>query len=160
MPISRSFYFIRHGQTDWNLEGRMQGRTDIPLNETEREQARAAILYSKNLNIDLIVSSPLKRAFETAEIIGQALNLKVETHQDLQERHFGSNEGRLTSEIKAEYESNPNMEVQLGVTGFPHAKDSETLENLIGEYIHSDNAVPYHFQKHDDGSWDIEKVTL
>ena len=66
---------IRHGETDWNAVGKIQGKTDIPLNTNGREQARiTARLLSKH-NIDVIISSPLKRAVETAEIISNMFTL-------------------------------------------------------------------------------------
>ena len=77
---------IRHGQTDWNLQRRLQGRSDIPLNGTGREQARAVgrELAASGGHWDVLVSSPLQRARETAEIIGQEIGL---------ERAFGDVEG-------------------------------------------------------------------
>ena len=56
------FYVVRHGQTDWNAKGRIQGKTDIELNEIGIEQARQLKALIKDYNIDLIISSPLKRA--------------------------------------------------------------------------------------------------
>ena len=196
MPISRSFYFIRHGQTDWNAERRLQGSKDIPLNNIGIEQANSAIPYFKNLGIDLVYSSPLKRAYKTGQIIAEAIDAPLKTHENLRERSFGSNEGRLSSEVKEEYKNNPNIDVQLGVIGFPHAADAEPydlfknrvlttidsilnqyIENrilisahggffkslshtLCGEYLPSDNAVPYYFEKLSDQKWNIQKVTL
>ena len=62
-------YFIRHGQTDWNKDMRMQGQSDIPLNENGRESAIEAGKTLANTHIDLAFSSPLKRAKETAELV-------------------------------------------------------------------------------------------
>ena len=64
-------YVIRHGQTDWNVAGKCQGRTDIELNETGIEQAKQAKEQLKNYNIDQIICSPLKRTRKTAEIINE-----------------------------------------------------------------------------------------
>ena len=100
MPISRSFYFIRHGQTDWNAERRIQGQMDIPLNEAGREQARSAIPYFKDLGIDLIVSSPLSRAYETGEIIANDLAAPINKHDGLKERAFNSHEGDCLYDIR------------------------------------------------------------
>lgn len=135
MPLSRSFYFIRHGQTDWNLEGRMQGQIDIPLNETGRDQAHAAIPYFKNLGIDLIVSSPLSRAYETAEIIESAIDAPLKKHDDLQERYFGSNQGKLSAQIRENYKNNPNKKVLVEVSSFPHALDAESYYDLQDRVI-------------------------
>ncbi len=87
---------IRHGQTDWNLEERLQGATDIPLNDAGREQARVAAghLRSGAVRWDVLVSSPLGRAVETARIIGGVLGLELTaTYDDLVERGFGPYEG-------------------------------------------------------------------
>ena len=62
-------YVVRHGQTDWNVAGKCQGRTDIELNNTGIEQAKNTKEQLKNYNIDLIICSPLKRAIKTAEIL-------------------------------------------------------------------------------------------
>lgn len=62
-------YIVRHGQTDWNLEGRYQGRTDIDLNETGIKQAEKIRQELKSVKFDKVFSSPLKRAYKTAQII-------------------------------------------------------------------------------------------
>ncbi len=91
-----SILLIRHGQTDWNKQGLMQGSSDIPLNDTGRKQARetAAALKAQKLAFDVVVSSPLSRAYETAQIIGQAFGLEVAaTYPGLIERGYGEAEG-------------------------------------------------------------------
>jgi broad specificity phosphatase PhoE len=62
-------YVVRHGQTDWNLEGRFQGRIDIPLNEKGKNQAKKTKEKLEGIEFDKVFSSPLKRALETAQII-------------------------------------------------------------------------------------------
>ena len=88
------FWFLRHGETDWNAEGRSQGRTDIPLNSVGLQQARRAAMAMVDRGIVTIVASPLSRALRTAEIVAEALNLPVGTDPDLQEVCFGTEEGQ------------------------------------------------------------------
>lgn len=88
------FWFLRHGETDWNAEGRSQGRTDIPLNAVGVAQARRAALALVDRGIVTIVASPLTRALRTAEIVAEALNLPVSIDDGLQEVAFGTEEGR------------------------------------------------------------------
>lgn len=87
-------YVIRHGQTDWNLENRIQGHTDTKLNETGRRQAQEIAEKFKNINLDLIISSPLSRALDTAQIINQYKKLPIVLNANLKERCFGDFEGK------------------------------------------------------------------
>jgi broad specificity phosphatase PhoE len=93
MPFPRPFYFLRHGETDWNRDGLMQGWVDIPLNETGRAQARDAVPLLEALPVGLIVASPLARAHETALIINETLKKPLLLEPGLRERHFGALEG-------------------------------------------------------------------
>ncbi|OUS05705.1 hypothetical protein A9Q96_10920 [Rhodobacterales bacterium 52_120_T64] len=95
MIIHKPFYYIRHGQTDWNVEGRFQGSMDIPLNETGLAQAHSAKTLLANLPITHIYSSPLKRARVTADIANEALGLGITDIRDLMEVNFGVMEGKL-----------------------------------------------------------------
>lgn len=89
------FWFLRHGETDWNAEGRSQGRTDIPLNHVGEAQARRAARTLAGLGpIATIVASPLVRARVTAEVAAAALGLPVAFDADLQEVGFGVEEGQ------------------------------------------------------------------
>jgi broad specificity phosphatase PhoE len=97
----RDFYFLRHGQTAWNVEGRFQGHTDIPLNELGLTQARAAAELLARSPIDLIVASPLLRARRTAEIVAQKLGKPLLFDDELKERPFGAFEGLIVGEVKA-----------------------------------------------------------
>ncbi|WP_104140308.1 histidine phosphatase family protein [Arthrobacter sp. ZGTC131] len=81
---------VRHGQTDWNAQRRLQGSTDIPLNDVGRGQARDAVAVLSDYEWDAIVSSPLSRAAETADLIAAGLGLGVDRRlPDLAERSFG-----------------------------------------------------------------------
>lgn len=89
-----TFALVRHGQTDWNAERRLQGATDIPLNDVGRGQARDAVAFLSDQAWDTVVSSPLSRAAETARIIADGLGLKVaRLVPELTERSFGPAEG-------------------------------------------------------------------
>lgn len=88
------FWFLRHGETDWNARGLSQGSTDIPLNAVGIAQARRAALTLVGKGITRIVSSPLGRARHTAEIVAEALKLPVEIDDDLREVRFGVQEGK------------------------------------------------------------------
>ncbi len=90
-----SFYFIRHGQTDWNLKEIWQGWTDIPLNETGHSQARSAISSLSGKGITRIVSSPLIRAHKTAEIINEHLRVPLQVVDELKECSLGILEGTM-----------------------------------------------------------------
>ena len=89
-----TFALIRHGQTDWNAQRRLQGSTDIPLNDVGRGQARDAVEVLAGCDWDAVVSSPLSRAAETADLIAAGLGLTVARRvPDLTERSFGPAEG-------------------------------------------------------------------
>lgn len=106
----RSLILIRHGETDWNRAGRIQGLTDIPLNDAGREQARRAaeelrselaISPSDAADAAVIVSSDLQRAAETSDIIAGALGLHApRRYPELRERAYGDAEGLLTAEFQ------------------------------------------------------------
>lgn len=92
-------YLARHGQTDWNLEGRIQGGTDIPLNATGRQQAQQLRARLTGVHLDAVYSSSLGRSRETAEIVhGQA---PLTSLPGLGERRFGKFEGLLTSHTES-----------------------------------------------------------
>jgi broad specificity phosphatase PhoE len=96
-PAGIPFWFLRHGETDWNAQGISQGNVDIPLNATGLAQARSAAAKLRNRGIATIVASPLSRARVTAEIAGEALGLPVAIDRDLREVAFGVQEGQAMS---------------------------------------------------------------
>ena len=89
------FYFVRHGQTDWNLKNLIQGHIDIPLNEMGVDQARSVAVLLVNQGITQIISSPLARAHKTAEIINEILQVPLHVHEGLKERFLGKLEGTV-----------------------------------------------------------------
>lgn len=86
-------YLVRHGQTDWNKNGTVQGRYDTELNQTGREQAAQAREYLKDVPLDVCFSSPLKRAMETASIILNGRDVPIKTDDRLVEMAYGVYEG-------------------------------------------------------------------
>ncbi|HEX6118009.1 MAG TPA: histidine phosphatase family protein [Dongiaceae bacterium] len=93
MLTRQPFWFMRHGQTDWNRTGRCQGRRDVPLSMHGEAEAHAAIQHLRQLGIDAICSSPLKRARHTADIIARGLALPVAEVPGLEEMDVGPYEG-------------------------------------------------------------------
>ena len=90
----------RHGETEWNLTGRLQGSSDIPLNDTGREQAVQSASRFTAADWHAIATSPLSRAVETGGIIAAQLGLPVVgTYDDLRERHYGAGEGLTMEEV-------------------------------------------------------------
>ena len=110
-------YLLRHGETDWNKKRLLQGHTGIPLNERGRAQVEDTVrrLRALDMRMDAVVSSPLKRARETAEIAARILEYpqeKIVVEDLLIERGFGEGEGMLLEEMKAQYPDSdcPGME--------------------------------------------------
>jgi broad specificity phosphatase PhoE len=100
--VSDEIWLARHGETDANAEGRIQGSLDPPLNEVGREQARALAEQVAPLGIRALYTSQLRRAGETAAIVGASLGLEPRVDERFAESFRGEWEGRLIAEIKAE----------------------------------------------------------
>jgi broad specificity phosphatase PhoE len=97
-----TFVFVRHGESVGNVESRWQGQSDYVLTERGRAQARALAQRwkSEGVQFNLIISSPLVRAKETAEILGSTLGAPVELDPILMERHIGEMEGLTAEEVR------------------------------------------------------------
>ena len=112
-----TFALVRHGQTDWNAQRRLQGSTDIPLNDVGRGQARDAVAVLSGYGWDTIVSSPLSRAMETADLISAGLGLGTARRvPELTERSFGPAEG---------LQAGPELEALRTPDGFRGAESEE-----------------------------------
>ena len=99
MEIIMKIYFVRHGETFWNKEKKIQGQSDIPLNEYGIELAYVTADAMKDISFDIVYSSPLLRAKETADILVKDRNLEVYTDSRLVEMSFGEGEGESLPEI-------------------------------------------------------------
>ena len=104
-------YIVRHGETDWNKEKRYAGRIDIPLNETGINQAKEIKKSLNNIKFDIVITSPLKRAYDTAKII---TDLDIIVDERIIERCNGKLEGKLKSEIKQYIDFNSD-ETEFGI---------------------------------------------
>lgn len=100
---------LRHGQTDWNIDLRLQGSSDIPLNQTGIRQTQLAAEYLVGTEWDLVLASPLSRARDTARIVADKLDLEVVIVPELIERSFGIAEGMSHSEWRKLYESHAEI---------------------------------------------------
>lgn len=98
-----NIFLARHGQTEYNRLNQIQGRgIDISLNKTGRQQARAIARHLKDIRLDRIYGSSLKRSRETAGIVAKKKGVELFSHPDLDEMDFGRLEGRPISEIETE----------------------------------------------------------
>ena len=95
----KTLVLFRHGETDWNAQGRYQGQQDTPMNDDGRGQAREAARRWGHTEFDAALVSPLGRAVETAQILWRDRQLDVVVHEDLKETHGGQWEGMLYTEI-------------------------------------------------------------
>lgn len=123
-------FVTRHGQTDWNALEKIQGQTDIELNDTGRKQAKETGKSIKNENINLIITSPLKRAKETAQIINENFNVTIIEDNRLMERKFGKSEGLTKSDIRKLKETNPTIDNVWNYNRNIDFNDMETMHNF------------------------------
>ena len=98
--IAGSAWLVRHGETEWSRTGRHTGRTDVPLTDAGRKQARRLAPLLDRGDFALVLSSPLQRARQTAELAG--LGQQLELEPDLAEWSYGEFEGLTSDEIEAE----------------------------------------------------------
>lgn len=101
--MTKKLYLLRHGQTDWNVQRRLQGHSDICLNERGRSQAQALQSFFRQNPVEKVFSSDLQRAAETAAIATAPLGLEVVKFASLREVRLGEIEGKPESEIIATY---------------------------------------------------------
>jgi broad specificity phosphatase PhoE len=132
------FCLVRHGTTDWNQQGRIQGCTDTVLNEQGRAEISRLAVEIADQGWELIVTSDLQRAKESGEIMGRILKIPVFSYQDLRERSFGPLEGLHFTEIEAKY---PAGSDQPGLPGLESKPEIElralaTMTRLASVFTH------------------------
>lgn len=96
-------YLVRHGETDWNKAGRMQGRIEVDLNLFGFKQAHLCAKRLKPIPFDMAFTSPQSRAFQTAELLVKPHDIRLEAHPALQEIHLGKWEGLTWSEVRRQH---------------------------------------------------------
>ena len=130
------FYFIRHGETEWNAGGRWCGRTDVPLSDVGRRQAQLVARRLQPIPIEALYSSPLVRALETARLIGQAIGRESVADGRLVELNYGAWEGstyeesrRATPDIYRAWEADPAK------VSPPEGESGEQLMERVGPFL-------------------------
>ena len=93
-------YLVRHGQTAWNKEEVFRGRADVPLNETGLREASLAAEYFREMEVQTIYSSPLSRAWQTAEKIGEVVHREITPLDGINDMSFGTWEGQLLRDVQ------------------------------------------------------------
>jgi probable phosphoglycerate mutase len=132
--ISTDVYLVRHGETDWNIERKLQGHTDNPLNEQGKIQARQLQEKFTNINFKKVFSSDLIRARSTAELIlGPNTSTIIETSPLLRERCMGIWEGRLASELQSHLKQSIDLD-NLTKEEYITLKWDDTAENCSDVY--------------------------
>ncbi|MDN2664239.1 histidine phosphatase family protein [Psychromonas sp. 14N.309.X.WAT.B.A12] len=99
MNNQTTFYLARHGQTEWNVAQRIQGQLDSPLTPQGKQQAALLAEQCRQLNITKILTSPLGRAVQTADVCGQLLQITPVPVKGFEERHFGDWQGKFTHQV-------------------------------------------------------------
>lgn len=127
--MSKRLIIMRHGQTDWNVENRFQGHTDIPLNAIGRAQVARAASILASQDIDHIISSDLQRAFDTAAAVAAVTKLKVVADAQLRETHCGNWEGRTGPDIEAS--DGENLARWFAGEDIPAGGDGERRSDVV-----------------------------
>lgn len=132
-------YLLRHGETDWNKEWKLQGFSDIPLNEKGIAQAREAAKRYADLPFDVVISSPLQRALNTARIVAEPHGLSVESDSRLREICLGDLEGKrivdsdcnpLLKEARKNFFEHPELYIPTG-----NGESFEDLDKRCREFL-------------------------
>ena len=121
-------YIIRHGKTDWNLKHKLQGKTDIPLNDIGRQMAKEAGELYREIHLDVCYCSPLLRARETAGLLLEGRDVPIIIDERLSEMGFGIYEGVENVFEKPEC---PVRELFFNPAGYKATGGAESLEDLI-----------------------------
>ncbi|AHM56600.1 phosphoglycerate mutase [Peptoclostridium acidaminophilum DSM 3953] len=136
----KRIYLTRHGQTEWNVQKRFQGHRDSNLTEMGVRQAQWLRDYMKNKPIDRVYSSPLPRAYTTAQIVTEGMDIEIERRDGLKEMNFGVWEGMSESDIKESsaeqlhnFWNRPHMFEPVGGESYEEASKriTEEFEDIV-----------------------------
>ena len=144
-------YLVRHGETDWNLSGKAQGQSDIPLNSTGESQALSISQYFSNIKIESIYSSSVQRALKTATIISLNHNQEPIINDKFLEIDFGALDGTPLNEMKSRFPEFFNEWISDPTTAvFPESKETlnllqsrtwEGVSELVKKHQDTDNIL-------------------
>ena len=144
------FIFVRHGETEWNVTGRYQGQTDVPLSEKGRAQAEALGKRFAGIHVDEVYSSPLKRAYDTARAIAEPKGLPIHKVDGIKELNFGEWDG-LTKEQLTEQFGEAFVKYRIEPFHYPMAGEGTlnraklrvgaALEDIKEEFRHTDKTI-------------------
>jgi len=129
-------FILRHGQTDWNVKRLIQGQKNPPLNPAGKRNVKELEKELQHISFDVVYSSDLLRAKQTAEIIAKERNLLVTTTKLLRERAFGKYEGKHVDAVKELDALLATMEQQIRFS-YKHEPDIESDEEIISRFITS-----------------------
>lgn len=137
--MTRTIVLWRHGRTRWNVQGKVQGTTDVPLDDVGREQARAAAARLAALSPDAIASSDLSRAVDTADALATLTGLTVRSDERLREMNFGAREGLSWSDAWEKFPEGMQAWVNGDETQIPgsetHRQAAERFVAGINDYL-------------------------
>ena len=133
---TRQVILWRHGRTQWNVEGRVQGQSDIPLDEVGKAQAKAAAARLAALRPDRIVSSDLVRAADTARILGELTGTEVELDPRLRELNFGEREGLTWREAWTTFPDGMKAWVEGDETQIPGSETHRQAGDRFAAALH------------------------
>lgn len=141
----KHFFIARHGLTDWNLVPKVQGRTDIPLNEEGIKQAYALAenIKKSGIKIDKILYSPLKRAEETAKIISEMNDIPMEEEERLIEQNFGKWEGYTVTKNDNSFHLAKQQFMDCYENGESMMKVGQRIYNFLDELKNIDSDENY-----------------
>lgn len=136
---------IRHGQTDWNREYRVQGQADLSLNESGKAQAYAIAQALKDTPVEAIYSSPLCRAFETAQAVNEFHNIEITTMKGLQEMDVGITDGLYYPDLETKYpEFFKTWTLDAASARFPEGESLPELQDRVWACVQSIIARNHH----------------
>jgi len=137
--MKKYFYIFRHGQTDWNIEKRLQGAQGVPLNTTGQEQAHNLGKLLVDKNIEIILSSPAERAAQTAGIVQKYIQVPIEHKHELRPANFGLFEGKkrdlFNDQEKSIWEQIINFDPALDHIGPPEGETKDSIKRRTLELL-------------------------